>query len=160
MKNLKENSIEILELFYSLGVRGMTLVHNKNTDWADSSGDEPKWDGLNNLGRKFVNKMDELGMVIDVTHSSDKTVEDVLEFTSMPVMASHSCARSLCDIPRNIPDDLIKEIAEKKGYIGINFFPGFLKKNISAFVWLCIDGWQLSCVHTFVFTTYIYRCSS
>ena len=75
--------------------------------------------------------MNELGMAIDVSHVSDKTVEDVLEISSRPIMASHSCARSLCDIPRNIPDDLIKEIAEKKGYIGINFFPGFLKKNIS-----------------------------
>ena len=126
-----ENSIEILELFYSLGFRSMTLTHTKNTDWADSSGDEPKWDGLNKLGRKIIGKMDELSMVIDVSHASDKTVEDVLEVTSMPIMASHSCARALCDIPRNIPDDLIKEIGERKGYIGINFFPGFLKKNIN-----------------------------
>ena len=125
-----ENSIEILEVFYSLGFRGMTLVHTKNTDWADSSGDEPKWDGLNKLGRKIVNKMDDLRMVIDISHSSDKTVEDVLEVTSMPIMASHSCARALCDIPRNIPDDLVKEIANRKGYIGVNFFPGFLSKDI------------------------------
>jgi len=126
-----ENSIEILELFYFLGIRSMTLTHTKNTDWADSSGDEPKWDGLNKLGRQIIEKMNKLGMAIDVSHVSDKTVEDVLEVTSMPIMASHSCARNLCDIPRNIPDDLIKEIAERKGYIGINFFPGFLKNNIS-----------------------------
>jgi membrane dipeptidase len=114
-----ENSIEILDLFYSLGVRGLTLVHTKNTDWADSSGDEPKWNGLNKLGRKIVNRMDELGMVIDISHSSDKTVEDVLEETSKPIMASHSCAKAICNIPRNIPDNLIKEIAERGGYIGI-----------------------------------------
>ena len=126
-----ENSIEILELFYLLGFRSMTLTHTKNTDWADSSGDEPKWDGLNKLGKKIIIKMNELGMAIDVSHTSDKTVEDVLEISSKPIMASHSCARSLCDIPRNIPDFLIKEIAEKKGYIGVNFFPGFLKNNIS-----------------------------
>ena len=125
-----ENSIEILELFYFLGFRSMTLTHTKNTDWADSSGDEPKWNGLNKLGRKIIAKMNELGMVIDVSHASDKTVEDVLEITSMPIMASHSSATALCDIPRNIPDYLIKEIAERKGYIGINFFPGFLKKTI------------------------------
>jgi membrane dipeptidase len=125
-----ENSTGILEFFYSLGFRGMTLVHTKNTDWADSSGDDLKWDGLNKLGRKIVNKMDELGMIIDVSHSSDKTVEDVLEVTSMPVMASHSCARALCDIPRNIPDNLIKEISENSGYIGVNFFPGFLNISI------------------------------
>jgi len=126
-----ENSIEILEFFYSLGIRCMTLTHFKNTDWADSSGDKPQWDGLNKLGRNIIAKMDELGMVIDVSHSSDKTVEDVLEVTSMPIMASHSCSRKICDIPRNIPDTLIKEIVERKGYIGINFFPGFLKKTIS-----------------------------
>lgn len=126
-----ENSIKILEFFHSLGIRCMTLTHFKNTDWADSSGDKPKWDGLNKLGRQIITKMDKLGMAIDVSHSSDKTVEDVLEVTSMPIMASHSCSRTICDISRNIPDTLIKEIAERKGYIGVNFFPGFLKKTIS-----------------------------
>jgi len=125
-----ENSIEKLKNFYSLGVRGMTLVHTKNTDWADSSGDKPKWNGINNLGKQIVNKMNEIGMIIDVSHSSDKTVEDVLEISKKPIMASHSCARALCDIPRNLPDNLIKEIAESKGYIGVNFFPGFLDKKI------------------------------
>jgi len=125
------NSVDILELFYTLGIRSMTLTHTKNTDWADSSADEPKWDGLNKLGRQIINKMDKLGMVIDVSHASDKTVEDVLEISSKPIMASHSCSRALCDIPRNLSDDLIREIALRKGYIGVNFFPGFLKKNIN-----------------------------
>ena len=109
----------------------MTLTHTKNTDWADSSGDKPKHDGLNKFGRKIIAKMDELSMVIDVSHSSDKTVEDVLEITSMPIMASHSCARAICDTPRNLSDGLIREIANRKGYIGVNFFPGFLKKSIN-----------------------------
>ena len=126
-----ENSIEKLEAFYTLGARCMTLTHTKNTDWADSSGDNPKHDGLTKFGRQIITKMDNLGMAIDVSHSSDKTVEDVLEASSMPIMASHSCARSLCDIPRNISDDLIREIANRNGYIGINFFPGFLKKSIN-----------------------------
>jgi membrane dipeptidase len=125
-----ENSIEILEFFYSLGIQSMTLTHTKNTDWADSSGEHPRWDGLNALGRKIVAKMEKLGMVIDVSHASDKTVEDVFDVTSVPLMASHSNARALCDIPRNLPDDLIKEIAQRKGYIGVNFFPVFLNKNI------------------------------
>jgi membrane dipeptidase len=125
-----ENSIEILELFYNLGVRSMTLTHTKNTDWADSSGDKPKHDGLTSLGRKIIAKMDKMGMVIDVSHSSDKTIEDVLEISSMPIMASHSCARALCDIPRNISDDFITEIANRNGYIGVNFWPVFLKKSI------------------------------
>jgi len=125
-----ENSIEILEFFYSLGIRSMTLTHTKNTDWADSSGEPPRWDGLNSLGRKIVARMEELGMVIDVSHASDKTVEDVFDVTSTPLMASHSNARALCDIPRNLPDDLIKEIAGSKGFIGVNFFPVFLNKDI------------------------------
>jgi membrane dipeptidase len=125
-----ENSTDILEFFYSLGIRSMTLTHTKNTDWADSSGDSPRWDGLNALGRKIVARMEELRMVIDVSHASDKTVEDVFDVTSTPLMASHSNARALCDIPRNLPDDLIKEIAGRKGYIGVNFFPVFLNKNI------------------------------
>jgi len=126
-----ENSVEILELFYKLGIRCMTLTHTKNTDWADSSGDKPKHDGLTKFGREIILKMDELGMAIDVSHSSYKTVEDVLEISKMPIMASHSCARALCDIPRNIPDSLIKEIASRNGYIGVNFWPGFLKKRIN-----------------------------
>ena len=126
-----ENSIDILEFFYNIGFRCMTLTHTKNTDWADSSGDEPKWDGLNKLGRKIIEKMNNLGMIIDVSHASDKTVEDVLETSTMPIMASHSSARKLCDMSRNISDDLIKEISERKGFIGVNFFPGFLNKKIN-----------------------------
>ena len=125
-----ENSIEMLEFFYQLGIRCMTLTHSKNTDWADSSGDKPKHDGLTKLGRNIINKMNEMGMVIDVSHSSDKTVEDVLELSSMPIMASHSNPRALCDIPRNLSDDLIREIANRNGYIGVNFYPAFLKKSI------------------------------
>ena len=125
-----ENSIKILEFFHMLGVRCMTLTHTKNTDWADSSGDKPQWDGLTKFGRQIIAEMDALHMAIDVSHATDKTAEDVLEVTGMPVMASHSSARALCDIPRNIPDDLIAEIAERDGFIGVNFYPGFLDKSI------------------------------
>lgn len=129
--NIIENSTDILEFFYKIGIRCMTLTHTKNTDWADSSGDEPKHDGLTRFGKEIIKKMNYLKMAIDVSHSSDKTVEDVLETSSMPIMASHSSARALCDMSRNIPDGFIKEIANRKGFIGVNFFPGFLKKNIN-----------------------------
>jgi membrane dipeptidase len=125
-----DDSPEILDLFYYLGVRSMTLTHTKNTNWADSSSDKPKWDGLNKLGKKIITQMDKMRMAIDISHASDKCVEDVLDVTSMPIMASHSCARTLCNIPRNLPDDLIKEIADRKGYIGVAFYPGFLNKRI------------------------------
>jgi len=125
-----ENSIETLEKFYHLGVRSITLTHSKNNDWADSNGDQPKWDGINNLGRKIISKMDEMKISIDVSHSSDKTIQNVLEISKMPIMASHTCSRKICNIPRNLPDTLVKEISDKKGFIGVNFFPGFLNKNI------------------------------
>ena len=126
-----ENSLDILEFFHNIGIKCMTLTHTKNTDWADSSGDIPNHNGLTKLGRKIITKMNKLGMVVDVSHSSDKTIEDVLEITSKPIMASHSCSRALCDIPRNLPDSLIVEIANRNGYIGVNFYPGFLKKSIN-----------------------------
>jgi membrane dipeptidase len=137
-----ENSIDILEFFYSIGFRAMTLTHTKNTDWADSSGEEARWDGLNKLGRDIIEKMNKLGMIIDVSHVSDKTVEDVLEISSMPVMASHSSSRAICDLPRNISDDLIREISEKNGFIGVNFFPGFLKQEINLQVMANMDKYK------------------
>ncbi len=125
-----ENSLDILDFFYQLGIRSMTLTHSKNTDWADSSADDPEHDGLTKFGKRIIAEMNKLGMVIDVSHTSDKTVEDVLEVSTMPIMASHSCARSICNIPRNLSDELIGEIARRHGFIGVNFYPGFLDKGV------------------------------
>jgi membrane dipeptidase len=125
-----ENSLEILELLYSLGFRGMTLTHSENTEWADASGRPPLWNGLNPRGKEIVRKMESMGMAIDVSHTSDQTVRDVLDTVNVPVMASHSNARSLCDIPRNLPDSLIREIADREGFIGVNFYPAFLRKDL------------------------------
>lgn len=127
-----ENSLEILEIFHFLGVRGMTLTHWKNTEWADSSGDEPRWKGLSDLGRRIVSRMNGLGMAVDVSHTSDDTVRSVLECSCKPVMASHSNVRVLCPIPRNLPDDLIRTILEQGGFIGVNFFPAFLEYRVQA----------------------------
>lgn len=125
-----ENSFDKIDLFHSLGLRGVTITHNKNTDWADSSSDKPEWHGLNELGYKILNKFEELNIIIDVSHASDDTVDDVLNFCSKPIMASHSNSRYLCNIKRNLPDRLISEIGEIGGYVGVNFFPGFLKKKL------------------------------
>jgi membrane dipeptidase len=125
-----ENSPEILHIFYSLGVRGMTLTHSKNTDWADSTTDIPHAKGLTALGRQIVMQMAEMGMAIDVSHASDQTIAHVFKATSVPIMASHSNARKLCPIPRNLPDKFIREIAVRKGFIGANFFPAFIKRRI------------------------------
>lgn len=125
-----ENSPEILHIFYSLGVRGMTLTHSKNTDWADSTTDTPRANGLTVLGRQIVRQMARMGMAIDVSHAADQTIAHVFKATPAPVMASHSNARELCPIPRNLPDEFIREIAARKGFIGVNFFPAFIKRRV------------------------------
>ncbi|MBN2400565.1 membrane dipeptidase [candidate division KSB1 bacterium] len=125
-----ENSPEILHIFYSLGVRGMTLTHGKNTDWADSTTDVPRHHGLNALGRRIVRQMAEMGMVIDVSHASDQTIAHVLKTTPVPIMASHSNARKLCAIPRNLTDEFIRAIAGRRGFIGVNFCPAFLQRRV------------------------------
>ncbi len=125
-----ENSLEILAVFFSLGVRGMTLTHSKNTDWADSTTDTPRANGLTALGRQIVRQMAKMGMAIDVSHAADQTIAHVLETTPVPIMASHSNARKLCAIPRNLPDEFIREIAARKGFIGANFFPSFIARRV------------------------------
>jgi membrane dipeptidase len=125
-----ENSLEILHIFFSLGVRGMTLTHSKNTDWADSTTDKPRARGLTALGREIVGRMARLGMAIDISHASDRTIASVLETTPVPIMASHSNARKLCHIPRNLTDDFIRTIAARRGFIGVNFCPAFVKRRV------------------------------
>jgi membrane dipeptidase len=125
-----ENSPEILHIFYSLGVRGMTLTHSKNTDWADSTTDTPRANGLSALGRQIVRQMAQMGMAIDVSHASDQTIAHVLETTPVAIMASHSNARKLCPIPRNLTDEFIRAIAARRGFIGVNFCPAFIKRRV------------------------------
>jgi membrane dipeptidase len=125
-----ENSPEILHIFYSLGVRGMTLTHSKNTDWADSTTDKPRSKGLTALGRRIVKQMAAMGMAIDVSHASDQTIAHVLQTTQVPIMASHSNSRKLCPIPRNLTDEFIREIAARRGFIGVNFCPAFIKRRV------------------------------
>ena len=125
-----ENSPEILNIFYSLGVRGMTLTHSKNTDWADSTTDKPRHHGLSRLGRQIVGQMASMGMAIDVSHASDRTIAHVLKTTPVPIMASHSNARKLCPVPRNLSDEYIRAIAGRRGFIGVNFCPSFLKRRV------------------------------
>jgi membrane dipeptidase len=125
-----ENSPEIIHIFYSLGVRGMTLTHSKNTDWADSTTDTPRARGLTALGRRIVRQMAKMGMAIDISHASDQTIAHVLEATPVAIMASHSNARKLCPIPRNLTDEFIRAIAARRGFIGVNFCPAFVKRRV------------------------------
>lgn len=125
-----ENSLEVLDVFRSLGVRGMTLTHGKNVDWADSSTDEPRTRGLTALGRSIVARMARTGMAIDISHVSDATASAVLQAVDVPVLASHSNSRELCAVPRNLPDGLVRDIGARGGFIGVNFHPAFIKRRV------------------------------
>ena len=121
-----EDSLAMLRMFHRLGVRVMTLTWWHNTNWAGGSGGKPGNQGLTELGKKVVREMNRLGMVIDVSHASDKTFFDVLEATTKPVIASHSCVRSICDHHRNLSDKMLLALAKNGGMIGINYYLGFL----------------------------------
>lgn len=126
-----ENDLSLLRSFYRAGVRLMTLTHWNRTDWADASGDEKaELGGLTPFGEDVVREMNRLGMIIDVSHAHDETFWDVLRVSTKPVVASHSCARSLSDHFRNLSDDMLKALAKNGGVVGINFAPGFLNSAL------------------------------
>lgn len=121
-----ENSLAALREFYRLGVRYMTLTHNVTHDWADAHHDEPKNNGLSNFGKEVVQEMNRLGMFIDISHVSEKVMNDVLDVSTAPIIASHSSARALNDHTRNVSDAVLKRVAKNGGVIMINFYPSFL----------------------------------
>jgi membrane dipeptidase len=129
-----ENSLHALRMFYRLGVRYMTLTHSNTNDWADSSGDinDPNvkhHNGLTEFGREVVREMNRIGMMIDISHVSDKTFYDVVETTRAPVIASHSSARALADHPRNMDDDMLRAVAKNGGVVMVNFYDGFIDQR-------------------------------
>ena len=124
-----EDSLPTLREFYRLGVRYMTLTWNNTNNWADAGRGEKKHNGLSDFGKEVVREMNRLGMLIDVSHVSDKTMSDALDVSKAPVIASHSSARALSDVPRNIPDDLLKRIAKNGGVVHINFYTMFVDVN-------------------------------
>jgi membrane dipeptidase len=124
-----ENSLFALRDFYRLGVRYMTLTHNNTNDWADACCDTAKHNGLSDFGREVVREMNRIGMLVDISHVSDKTMSDVLDISTAPVIASHSSARALAARPRNIPDDLLRRIAKNGGVVMINFYPVFIDQK-------------------------------
>ncbi len=120
------DDLAVLRMYHRLGVRSMTLTHFRNNNWADSSTDQPAHNGLTPFGKDVVREMNRLGMIVDVSHVSDKTFYDALEVSSKPVIASHSSCRALSDVPRNMTDDMIRALGQKGGVIAINFGEGFL----------------------------------
>lgn len=125
-----ENSLASLREFYRLGVRYMTLTHNNTNEWADACCDEAKHNGLSDFGKEVVGEMNRLGMFVDISHVSDKTMSDVLDVSKAPVIASHSSARVFSNHKRNIPDELLKRIAQNGGVVMVNFYPVFLDEKV------------------------------
>jgi membrane dipeptidase len=123
------SDLSVLRDFAALGVRYMTLTHTVNVDWADSSTDKPAHDGLTDFGKQVVREMNRLGVMVDVSHVSDKTFHDALSVSEAPLIASHSSCRALCDAPRNMTDGMIKALAAKGGVIQINYHIGFLSQE-------------------------------
>ena len=123
-----EGDLHVLDVFYRLGVRYMTLTHTKNNELGDSSGDKPGWGGLSPLGRQAVARMNELGMMVDISHVSDRTFYDALAVSKAPLIASHSSCRALCSAARNMSDDMIRALAKNGGVVDINFYVGFLSQ--------------------------------
>lgn len=120
------DDLGVLEEFARRGARYLTLTHTVNTTWADSSGDTPAHNGLTPFGRDVIRTLNRTGVMVDVSHVSDKTFWDVIEVTRAPVIASHSSCRALCGHPRNLTDEMIKAIAATGGTVQINFEITFL----------------------------------
>ena len=123
------NGLSVLRTFAALGVRYMTLTHMENNEWADSSTAKPEHNGLTDFGKDVVREMNRLGIIVDISHVSDKTFHDVLATTRAPVFASHSSCRSLCNAARNMSDEMIGDLAKNGGVIQINYHVGFLSQE-------------------------------
>src|SRR4051794_27085529 len=121
-----EESLNALEKLYNLGARYMTLTHTDSLSWADSATDKAKSNGLGPFGKQVVRKMNELGMMVDISHVSAKTMHDVLDVSEAPVIFSHSSAQAVADSSRNVPDDVLKRLKDKDGVVMVNFFSGYI----------------------------------
>ncbi len=126
-----ENSLGALRAFYALGARYMTLTHNVTLDWADAAADTPKHGGLTKFGEEVVHEMNRLGMMVDLSHVSPETMEDAIRVSASPVIFSHSSARALCDVPRNVPDSILRQVAGNGGVVMVTFVPGFISQEVA-----------------------------
>jgi membrane dipeptidase len=121
-----EESLAVLEKLYDLGARYMTLTHTDTLSWADSGTDKARNGGLTPFGEQVVRKMNEMGMLVDLSHVSAETMNDALDVAIAPVIFSHSSAMAVADHPRNVPDDVLKRVHEKDGVVMVNFFSGYI----------------------------------
>ena len=127
-----EDSLGALRAYYDLGVRYMTLTHNVHTSWADSAAFPPTHGGLTPFGEQIVHEMNRIGMLVDLSHVAVETMDDALRVSKAPVIFSHSSARALCDVPRNVPDEILKRVKTNGGVVMVTFVPGFINPQVSA----------------------------
>ena len=123
-----DGQLDALDAYFDLGVRLMTLCHNDTHDWCDSATDAPRHDGLSAFGKDVIRRMNRLGMVVDLAHVSPRVMHDTLDVTSAPIVWSHSNAFSLCDHPRNVPDDVLDRVAGNGGVVMATFVPDFISQ--------------------------------
>jgi membrane dipeptidase len=128
-----DNSLPALRMFYALGARYMTLTHSLNLAWADSATDTPAHGGLTTFGEEVVREMNRLGMLVDLSHVSPDTMEDALRVTEAPVIFSHSSAKAICNVPRNVPDNILQLVAKNGGVVMVTFVPGFISQAVADF---------------------------
>jgi membrane dipeptidase len=127
-----DNSIAALRMFHRLGARYMTLTHSANTAWADASTDKPVLGGLSPFGEEIVREMNRLGMLVDLSHVSADTMADAIRVSEAPVIFSHSSARAVTNVPRNVPDEILKLIPGNGGIVMVTFVPGFINSKVAA----------------------------
>ncbi len=127
-----ENSLGALRAYYDLGVRYMTLTHNVTLDWADAAMGEQRHGGLTPFGEDVVREMNRLGMLVDLSHVSPGTMSDALNVAQAPVIFSHSSARAIADVPRNVPDSILRRLPANGGVVMVTFVPGFISPELVA----------------------------
>jgi len=123
------SDLDVLRKYASLGVRYMTLTHSIDVEWADSSTGKGAHNGLTDFGKDVVRELNRLGVIVDISHVSDKTFYDALALSKAPMFASHSSCRAICNAPRNMTDQMIKDLAGEGGVIQINYHVGFLSQE-------------------------------
>src|SRR5271155_2761494 len=123
------DDLAVLRSFRQLGFLSMTLTHFKSNHWADSATSPPLHNGLTAFGRDVVREMNRIGMIVDVSHVSDKTFYDTLAVTSKPIIASHSSCRTLVDFPRNMDDAMLRALAKNGGVVGVNFYAAYVNEE-------------------------------